>query len=148
MSSGGESPGSWSTGIVFGILAYDRFMTRFGSELDVPKAIIDQSDESMKERTGLIVQVYPKWPHERIGRLIDFAATRIMMVYKDFISELGFIENSGQSKRMDFDFFMEYVEKNSVDDHAEAIRMDCIDFSTACCHALKVLNHEYFDNAE
>ena len=148
VSSGGKSPGPWSIGLVFGILAYDRFIIRFGSEMDVPKAIIARSEESMKDRRELLAQVYPEYPHERIGRLIDFAAERIMLLYNDFISELNIIQDGGQSRRMDLDFFIEYVEKNSVEDDAEPIRMDCRDFSTACCHALKVLNNEHLDNAE
>ncbi len=148
VSSGGESPGPWSIGVVFGRLAYDRFMVKFGGEMNVPKTVVAPSEVSMKDWIEALTQVYPEYPHERIGRLIDFAAKRIMLLYNDFISELDIIQNGGQSRRMNLDFFIEYVERNSLDDNTAPIRMDCIDFTNACCHALKVLTDVHLDIAE
>lgn len=148
VSAGGGSPGPDIIKIVLGMLARDRFIMRFGSELDVPDAIIAKHEESVRERSGVLMQAWPEYPHEQIGKLINFAAEQIMALYKEFLIEFKKTKVEGSSQRMNLEFFLEYVEKNAVSDGSGLFRVAVADFATGLCYAFGVLFEEHFGNAE
>lgn len=144
VSAGCESPGTFTIGLVLGILVYDHFMTRFGRKLGASESIIAESEESKEERTLVLMRTWPEYPHQRLIRLIDFAAEKIMYLWAAFIDEVDKIDRGEPSQNSSLDFFLEYVYKNSVDDDAHILRSSGRDFSTALCHAFKVLCKDFF----